>query len=122
MLWSVPFCFLEILPLGNVLSIGDGILMMQLCQLNRANAISRVDPTVRSPRARLLAELPAKRYRLLSGLGRAPRIGDILVLDQGFTDESGVPMVLAYFPDSGYGSLYEADVYESELEDAPPLA
>ena len=69
-----------------------------------------------SPRARLLAEIPAERYRILSSVGRAPRIGDMLVLDQGFTDDNGLPMVLAYFPSIGYDSLYSADVYESELE------
>jgi hypothetical protein len=68
-----------------------------------------------APRAKLLVELPAKRYRILSPEGRAPRIGDLVVLDQGFTGPDGLPMVLAYFPGLG-GSLYEAEIYESELE------
>ena len=67
------------------------------------------------PRARLLAELPATRYRILSPQGRVPRIGDVVVLDQGFTGADGLPMVLAYFPELG-DSLYEAEIYESELE------
>ena len=66
--------------------------------------------------ARLLAEIPAERYRILSAAGRAPRIGDLLVLDQAFTGEDGLPMALAYFPIIGGDSLYEAQVYESELE------
>jgi hypothetical protein len=69
-----------------------------------------------NPRARLLVELPAERYRILSAAGRAPQVGDILVLDQGFIDADGLPMVLAYFPMIGGDSAYEAEVYESELE------
>ena len=69
-----------------------------------------------NPRARLLVEIPVERYRTLSAEGRIPRAGDVVVLDQGFTGEDGLPMVLAYFPAIGDGSLYEAEVYESELE------
>lgn len=68
-----------------------------------------------SPRARLLVELPADRYRILSPEGRVPRIGDIVVLDQGFTSPEGRPMVLAYFRTLGV-CLYEAEIYESELK------
>jgi hypothetical protein len=68
-----------------------------------------------TPHARLLVELPAKRYRILSPEGRLPRSGDLVAIDQGFTGPDGLPMVLAYFP--GFGdSLYEAEIYESELE------
>ncbi len=65
--------------------------------------------------ARLLVEIPVERYRIISAEGRAPRVGDVVVLDQGFTGEDGLPMVLAYFPAIGDDSLYEAEVYESEL-------
>jgi hypothetical protein len=69
-----------------------------------------------SPRyARLLVELPATRYRTLSPEGRIPQIGDLVVLDQGFTGSDGRPKVLAYFPGL-IGSLYEAEIDESELE------
>jgi hypothetical protein len=68
-----------------------------------------------SPRAKLLVDLPADRYRLLSPTGRVPRAGDEVVLDQGFTSPNGLPMVLAYFPSIGGSSQYEADVFESEL-------
>jgi hypothetical protein len=68
-----------------------------------------------SPRAKLLVDLPADRYRILSPGGRAPLAGDEVVLDQGFTSSDGLPMVLAYFPALGGASQYEADVYESEL-------
>jgi hypothetical protein len=68
-----------------------------------------------SPRAKLLVDLPADRYRLLSRSSRPPRAGDEVILDQGFTSPDGLPMVLAYYPALGTASLYEADVYESEL-------
>jgi hypothetical protein len=71
--------------------------------------------TETSPRAKLIAELPATRYRMLSSQARVPRIGDVVVLDQGFTGPDGLPMVLAYFPGPG-DRLYEAEIYESELE------
>jgi hypothetical protein len=66
-------------------------------------------------RAKLIAELPETRYRILSPEGRVPQIGDVVVLDQGFTGSDGLPMVLAYFPGPIDG-LYEAEIYESELE------
>jgi hypothetical protein len=67
------------------------------------------------PRAKLLVELPARRYRLLTPEGRVPCVGDEVILDQGFTGPDGLPMVLVYFPVLG-DSLYEAEIYESELE------
>jgi hypothetical protein len=59
-----------------------------------------------NPHARLLVEIPVERYRILSAAGRIPQAGDIVVLDQGFTGEDGLPMVLVYFPAFGSGSLY----------------
>ena len=69
-----------------------------------------------NPRARLLVEIPVERYRILSAERRTPRAGDVVMLDQGLTSEDGLPMVLVYFPAIGNDSLYEAEVYESELE------
>jgi len=69
-----------------------------------------------NPRARLRKELPLERYRFLSPARRVPCVGDVLFLDQGFTAPDGLPMVVAYFPGPGDGSLYEAEIYESELE------
>lgn len=71
------------------------------------------------PRAKLLVTLPADRYSVNSPNGRAPQIGDEVVIDQGFTSPEGLPMVLVYFPAVGIDDLYEARVYESEL--GPPL-
>jgi hypothetical protein len=68
-----------------------------------------------NPRAKLLVELPADRYRTYSPDRRSPRIGDEVLLDQGFTSPDGQPMVLVYFPSSGAKCVYEAEVYESEL-------
>jgi hypothetical protein len=68
-----------------------------------------------SPRAKLLVDIPAGRYRTRMPGGRAPLAGDEVILDQGFTSPDGLPMVLAYFPALGSASQYEADVYESEL-------
>ena len=70
----------------------------------------------KSPRhARLLVELPASRYRTLSPERRIPQIGDLVMLDQGFTGSDGRPRVLGYFPGL-IGTLYEAEIDESELE------
>ena len=69
-----------------------------------------------TPRVRLLVALPAERYKILSPRGRAPCVGDMLVLDQAFTGPDGLPMVLAYFPGLDDDDMYEAEVYESELE------
>jgi hypothetical protein len=67
-------------------------------------------------RAKLLTEIPPSRYRA-SAEGRTPRVGDTVVLDQGFTGPDGLPMVLVYFPSElGASSQYEAEVYESELQ------
>jgi hypothetical protein len=67
-------------------------------------------------RARLLVELPPSRYRVLSSEGRAPRIGDMVALDQGYTGPDGLPMGLVYFAGPDGQDQYEAEVYDSELE------
>jgi hypothetical protein len=67
-------------------------------------------------RAKLVVDIPAGRYRTNSAVGREPHAGDTVVLDQGFTGADGLPMVIVYFPDIGRDYLYEAEVYESELE------
>ena len=66
-------------------------------------------------RARLMVEVPADRFRIISPNGRAPRPGDVVELDQGFTSPDGLPMGLVYFLDPAGGDMYEAEVYESEL-------
>lgn len=67
------------------------------------------------PRAHLLVSLPPDRYRVSKHGGRAPSVGDVVELDQGYTGEDGRPMVLAYGLGADGHSLYEADIYESEI-------
>lgn len=81
--------------------------------MHQAVSLKKMD----SPHARLLTDMPAERYGILSASGRAPKIGDIVALDQGFAADDGLPMVLAHFPSIGADSLYEARLYESELEE-----
>jgi hypothetical protein len=67
--------------------------------------------------AKLLVEVPASRYRVLTQEGRTPRVGDAVALDQGYTCPDGLPMVLAYFPATlAEPCLYGIEVYESELD------
>jgi len=70
------------------------------------------------PRARLTADVPADRFRVFLPKGRAPRVGDVVDLDQEFTGPDGLAMVLIYFRDPAVGDLYEAEVYESELSES----
>ena len=67
-------------------------------------------------RATLVADIPPERYRVISIKGSLPKAGDSVVLDQGFTGMDGQPMVLVYFSNEAGTLLYEAEVYESELE------
>ena len=67
------------------------------------------------PRAKLLVELPADRYTVLSPNGRPPLVGDEVELDHGFTSPEGLPMGLVYFAGPDGADQYEARVYESEL-------
>jgi hypothetical protein len=62
-----------------------------------------------------LVDIPAERCTALSAERRLPKAGDNVVLDQGFTGSNGEPMVIVYFPNVGE-SLYEAEVFESELK------
>ncbi|MFS1524732.1 hypothetical protein ACL7TT_11550 [Microbulbifer sp. 2304DJ12-6] len=68
------------------------------------------------PRARLLVELPDERFEVEVPSGRKPSVGDIVELDQGFTGKNGLPMALVFCPDENGGDLYEAEVYEAEIE------
>ena len=67
------------------------------------------------PRAKLICDIPPERYRLIARNAPAPRAGDTLVLDQGFTGPNHEPMVLAYFVGPTGEPLYEAEIKESEL-------
>ena len=88
-----------------------GTVLIGLDRTSETAFMSRSD----GHHAKLLVELPPDRYQILSPSGRAPLVGDEVVLDQGFTSPDGLPMVLVYFPEAGMVSQYSADVYESEL-------
>ena len=70
------------------------------------------------PKAVLKNEIPESRYKMLEG-NKHPEIGDILELDQAYTNEAGKAMVLAYHPIENNiegKDNYSANVYESEIE------
>ncbi|MCP4120290.1 MAG: hypothetical protein GY751_00880 [Bacteroidetes bacterium] len=67
------------------------------------------------PKAKLASSIPTERYRIISEKSNCPKEGDLVFLDQGFTDNNGEAMVLAYYVDDDDTLLYEAEVYESEL-------
>ena len=69
--------------------------------------------------ARLLRAIPADRCRLGPGASALPEAGDIVKLDQGFTGPNGKPMGLVYGVDDAGNHLFEAEVYDSEIEPLP---
>ncbi len=67
-------------------------------------------------KATLLKNIPSDRARYISGSKNTfPQLGNKVQLDQGFTDENGKAMVLAYKIDSVGNHEWEIEVYESEL-------
>jgi len=68
-----------------------------------------------APRAELLNAIPSNRYRIIMENTEPPKKGDIVTLDQGFTDKEGNEMVLVYCIDENGTWLYEAEVYETEI-------
>jgi len=64
-------------------------------------------------RAQLTAQIPPTRFRSFDG--SSPQIGDLVVLDQGFTFPDGMPGGLVYCMDQGGKYKWEAEVYESEI-------
>jgi len=73
--------------------------------------------TTHIPRkGRLFAEVPTGRFRVIAPYNRAPEIGDIVQLDQGFSDPNGQNMTLVYCVSSDGSFIYEAEIYDSEFE------
>lgn len=66
-------------------------------------------------RATLVAQLPTERFRSYDG--SVPEIGDVVVLDQGFTFPDGKPGCLVYCMDQDGKFRWGAEVYESEIGD-----
>ena len=68
-------------------------------------------------KAKLKSEVPLERLKFISGdKNDIPRAGDIVELDQGYTDDQGQAMVLAYTEEERLTSEWQLEVYESELE------
>ena len=68
------------------------------------------------PKAKLKFYLPENRYHLSAKNIDPPKIGDVVYLDQGFSSPEGEPMALVYCIDASGNDLYDAEVYESELD------
>jgi len=69
-------------------------------------------------KASLIAQIPAERFRSYDG--SVPKIGDVVILDQGFTFPDEQPGCIVYC-DNQHGKLkWEAEVYESEIGDDIP--
>ncbi len=66
------------------------------------------------PRAKLLVDIPIERVTISRTHGRYPIIGDVLSLDQGFTNNEGEQMVLACCYKENQ-LLYEVEVYDYEI-------
>ena len=73
--------------------------------------------TMKIQRATLIAEIPIERFRLLDQNTTIPKIGDVVVLDQGFTSKNGEACCLVYGTDQDGKYMYEAEVFESEIGD-----
>ena len=64
-------------------------------------------------KAQLICEIPQKRFRTIDG--SVPKVGDTVVLDQGFHFKSGEAGCLVYGINIHGQFTYEAEVYEKEL-------
>lgn len=69
-------------------------------------------------KGRIVRDIPAARYRLIQPGARAPRIGDIVGLDQGFSSDSGEPMTLVHGFDRRNRNAYGAELFDHEFEPA----
>jgi len=69
------------------------------------------------PNARLVAEIPPQRFTLgKDDAARAPAIGDLVFVDQGWAAPDGRDMFLVYCQDADGRVRWEAELYEAELE------
>lgn len=68
--------------------------------------------------ARLIKAIPKRRLRLISGdASRPPAVGDLGETDQRWTASFGRQMVLVYFVSADGKIKWEAEAYESEIEE-----
>lgn len=84
------------------------------------NLVVRPDPfALRAlpPRAKLVAQIGLERVdRVIADDALKPAIGDVVVLDQGFTAPNGEQMVIVYCKNSDGSTRWGADVFENEIE------
>jgi hypothetical protein len=66
--------------------------------------------------ARLISLPASDRIDATGGDCSSPQIGDIVVLDQGFTFPDGRPGGMVYCVDSEGRLKWNADLYDSEIE------
>ena len=66
--------------------------------------------------ARLIAPIPPVRVQYSCGDCNAPKVGDVVQVDQGFMFPDGRPGGMVYFVDPDGRILWSADVYDSKLE------
>lgn len=64
-------------------------------------------------KAELVSEIPKNRFRSIDG--SKPKIGDTVVLDQGFIFADGEAGCLVYGINAKQQFTFEAEVYETEL-------
>ncbi len=64
-------------------------------------------------KAKLVSNIPQSRFR--TEIGRIPKVGDVVVIDQGFTFEDGKAGCLVYLDNEDGIFEYEAEVYETEI-------
>ena len=67
-------------------------------------------------KARLIVALPPERVYDTGGDGSIPKVGDIVVLDQGFTFPDGRPGGTVCCLRADGGVAWGADVYITEIE------
>ena len=63
--------------------------------------------------AHLIASIPPQRFRSIDGT--EPLVGDVVMIDQGFTFPDGEPGCLVYGMNQNGNFSYEAEIYESEI-------
>jgi hypothetical protein len=64
-------------------------------------------------KAHLIANIPPTRFHSIDG--STPKIGDVVVLDQGFTFPDGEPGALVYCMGQCGEFRWQAEVYASEI-------
>ncbi|MFK8012694.1 MAG: hypothetical protein AB8B80_11670 [Marinicellaceae bacterium] len=67
-------------------------------------------------RAKLKYDIPESRYLFLIENADPPKAGDIVELDQGYTGKDGLPMGSVYRVNQNGIDVYQAEVYDTELE------